>query len=171
MTIQDFGSIGEFVAAIATILTLSYLALQIRLSARASIAEAERQTLSEYTAHLADVYGDERSTSLMLRGLVDGLYQLSDEETMMFSARMSQLVMNYWIATAMSEKKLVNEEIPIRIRQTLSMYLRSPGGSEWWEKTGRVGWPHLVEDFEEYDGISFDQWFKSLRGAEVAAAS
>ena len=30
MTIQDFGSIGEFVTSIVTLATLAYLALQIR---------------------------------------------------------------------------------------------------------------------------------------------
>ena len=30
MTIQDLGSIGELIAAIATVVTLAYLALQIR---------------------------------------------------------------------------------------------------------------------------------------------
>ena len=34
MTLQDLGSIGEFVAAIATIATLAYLALQIRQNTR-----------------------------------------------------------------------------------------------------------------------------------------
>ena len=34
MTIQDLGSIGEFVAAIATLATLVYLALQIRQNTR-----------------------------------------------------------------------------------------------------------------------------------------
>ncbi len=34
MTIQELGSIGEFVAAIATIATLAYLALQIRRNTR-----------------------------------------------------------------------------------------------------------------------------------------
>ncbi len=43
MTIQELGSIGEFVAAIATIATLAYLAIQIRAGARASVVEAKLQ--------------------------------------------------------------------------------------------------------------------------------
>ena len=41
MNIQDLGSIGEFVAAIATIATLIYLALQIRQSSRSVDAATE----------------------------------------------------------------------------------------------------------------------------------
>jgi hypothetical protein len=171
VTIQDFGSIGEFVAAIATILTLGYLALQIRLSARASIAEAERQTLSDYTAHLANLWGDEHSTGVILRALREGLGTLSDEETMMFSARMSEMVLHYWVFKTQSERDMVNVQLETRARETTAMLLHSPGGRAWWEKTGQMGWPHLIDDFAEYEGISFDDWFRSLRGAEVAAAS
>ena len=42
MTIQDLGSIGEFVGAVATVGTLLYLAAQIRANTRAVQAEAGR---------------------------------------------------------------------------------------------------------------------------------
>ncbi len=40
MTIQDLGSIGELVAAIATLATLGYLAVQIRQNTRSMRAAA-----------------------------------------------------------------------------------------------------------------------------------
>ena len=50
MTIQDLGSIGEFVAAIATIVTLIYLAVQLRASNRLARAEASRAPNSDLNA-------------------------------------------------------------------------------------------------------------------------
>jgi hypothetical protein len=47
VTIQELGSIGEFVAAIATIATLAYLAIQIRSSNRLARAEASRSPNSD----------------------------------------------------------------------------------------------------------------------------
>ena len=47
MTLQDLGSIGEFVAAVATVATLIYLAIQIRTSNRLSRAEASRAPNSD----------------------------------------------------------------------------------------------------------------------------
>jgi hypothetical protein len=41
MTIQDLGSIGELVAAIATVATLVYLALQIRQNTESVKLSAE----------------------------------------------------------------------------------------------------------------------------------
>ena len=50
MTIQDIGSVGELVGAIATVATLLYLAVQIRQSARlveSSIAGSARDAENE----------------------------------------------------------------------------------------------------------------------------
>ena len=47
MTLQDLGSLGEFVAAIATVVTLVYLAIQIRASNRLARAEASRAPNSD----------------------------------------------------------------------------------------------------------------------------
>jgi hypothetical protein len=46
MTIQELGSIGEFVAAIATVATLAYLATQIRY-ARLAASDTSRQNRAE----------------------------------------------------------------------------------------------------------------------------
>jgi len=50
VTIQDLGSIGEFVAAIATVATLVYLSVQIRSSNRLARAEASRAPNSDLNA-------------------------------------------------------------------------------------------------------------------------
>jgi hypothetical protein len=47
VTIQDLGSLGELVAAIATVATLIYLATQIRASNRLARAEASRTPNSD----------------------------------------------------------------------------------------------------------------------------
>ena len=49
MSIQDLGSIGEFIAAIATLVTLVYLAMQIRHNTRALHQTSER-TIEEHAS-------------------------------------------------------------------------------------------------------------------------
>jgi hypothetical protein len=50
VTIQDLGSAGEFVAAIATVVTLIYLAVQLRGSNRLAKASASRAPNSDLNA-------------------------------------------------------------------------------------------------------------------------
>ena len=52
MTLQDLGSIGEFVAAIATLATLAYLALQIRQNTGAPRAQTTAAVASEMQRNL-----------------------------------------------------------------------------------------------------------------------
>ena len=54
MTLQDLGNIGEFVAAIATLVTLVYLALQIRQNTRALQGTSHDSSVNRMQAwHLA----------------------------------------------------------------------------------------------------------------------
>lgn len=55
MSIQDLGSIGEFIAAIATILTLVYLALQIRQNTAVSRAAAAQEVLKAHRLLIREV--------------------------------------------------------------------------------------------------------------------
>ena len=51
MTLQDFGSIGSFVAAVATLATLIYLAIQIRQNSEA-VKSAAAQSVLDATNRL-----------------------------------------------------------------------------------------------------------------------
>ncbi len=56
MTIQDLGSIGEFVAALATLATLLYLAIQIRqntASVRSASAQQILQGIAEFNQFIS----------------------------------------------------------------------------------------------------------------------
>jgi len=70
VTIQDLGSIGELVAAVATVVTLAYLALQIRQHSNSSRAEAARGTVDGNAAMLA-VAQDPELTRIFVAGLSD----------------------------------------------------------------------------------------------------
>jgi hypothetical protein len=163
MGIQELGALGEFVAAIATVGTLGYLALQIKLSARTSIAEAERQLLTGLHTQHALLWGDETSTRIMLKGLSQGLANLTDEETMMFSARMSEMVNQYSIAKLMSERKVIRDDLRRQVRDGIAVIVNSPGGRQW---CANAGWADVAEELGDLDGTSFQEWFGGLRSAE-----
>ena len=163
MGIQDLGALGEFVAAIATVGTLGYLALQIRLSARTSMAEAERQLVTGLHTQHSLLWGDEASSRLMLKGLSEGLGNLTDEETMMFSARMSEMVNQYMIAKRTTERKVIRDDLRRELRHGIGLIVNSPGGRQW---CANASWAGIAEEFGDLDGPSFEEWFGTLRSAE-----
>lgn len=71
MTIEDLGSIGEIVAAIATVATLVYLAIQIR-SNTVAVRSAAAQTVHEaYASWYQLLAGDASLSQLVTDGLRD----------------------------------------------------------------------------------------------------
>ena len=65
MTLSDLGNIGEFVGALAVLVTLAYLALQIRQSSGTTRAQI-RQSLADSQIQ----YLNARATDPFLRGVV-----------------------------------------------------------------------------------------------------
>ena len=53
MSIQDLGALGELLAALATIATLIYLAMQIRANTRATSAQS-RHAISDFARNIAE---------------------------------------------------------------------------------------------------------------------
>lgn len=71
MTIQDLGSLGELVAAIATVATLGYLAVQIRASNRIARAEASRTPNSDLNSINA-MFGTRPAFRAAMRRMLQG---------------------------------------------------------------------------------------------------
>jgi hypothetical protein len=71
VTIQDLGSLGELVAAIATVATLIYLASQIRASNRLARAEASRTPNSDLNS-LNAAFGTQPTFRAAMRRVLTG---------------------------------------------------------------------------------------------------
>jgi hypothetical protein len=71
VTIQDLGSLGELIAAIATVVTLVYLATQIRYHNKALAEATSGQLNASYASINSRISSDERFAELFLRGRKD----------------------------------------------------------------------------------------------------
>ncbi len=80
MTIQDLGSLGELIAAIATVATLIYLAIQIRASNRLARAEASRTPNSDLNS-INSAFGPDPAFRLAIRSALTGAIRTEFEES------------------------------------------------------------------------------------------
>jgi hypothetical protein len=69
VTIQDLGSIGELVAAIATVAILAYLAIQIKAGTRTSRAQSDYARHSTNKQTLLSLAHDQQLAGVFRRGL------------------------------------------------------------------------------------------------------
>jgi len=74
VTIQDLGSLGEFIAAIATVATLAYLAVQIRQSNVTARAQSRQTMIDTWSSTNWDLARDPR----MLKAFAAGLSRWPD---------------------------------------------------------------------------------------------
>jgi hypothetical protein len=79
VTIQDLGSIGKLVAAVATIITLIYLATQIRQNTHSVATSIYDSAMSGFNEHNRWVIGNEKLSSILYRGFMDS-DDLDEEE-------------------------------------------------------------------------------------------
>jgi hypothetical protein len=139
MSIQDLGSIGEFIAAVATLITLAYLAIQIRQNtkqveegtrvARATAVSAGLQLIN--TNRLA-IYSDQDIASIWSRGnedphALEPIDQL--RYRLIFSNALDAQFNNY----SQTKDAGFSPELWDAHTSTMKRILSTPGGKWFWQ--------------------------------------
>jgi hypothetical protein len=133
VTIQDLGSIGELLAAIATLATLLYLAKQIRASNLSVRAESQRAVRSGGSAMHVAIVQDPDVARIFNAGLRD-FNALTPDERTRFSFLLGDLVGN---AAAFHQELMLGVLPRAEFEHTLPViegFLRAQGGREFWKR-------------------------------------
>ncbi len=127
MTIEDLGILGDLIAAIATVITLIYLAQQIRKNSK-SVEGASSQAILELEtttfalkAQYANVYR---------RGCAN-LLDLDDDERIVFEQVVASEMSLFNSAYIQVQNGLMVDNAPFD-RDWIRFYLKQPGFQEMW---------------------------------------
>ena len=145
MTLQDFGSLGELIAAIATVATLIYLAIQIRGNTLVSKAEARRASRDSANPASLAVAQDGELARIFLAGLSEPT-KLNPEEWARFSFLLGQLLTASAGVHDEISAGVLSDELPFNQEFMIRMYLGTPGGRKFWSQFG-LGYS---KDFREH---------------------
>lgn len=153
LTIQDWGSIGEVVAAAATVATLIYLTIQIRANTVALRMESRRAESLFGDVYFSAIIGSSDVARVFNQGLADPT-SLSPEDATRFSFLMGRIIGAE--ATAFDEVRFGFLGPPAleRRRQTLRRFVASPGGRWFWARFAGEYSPEFRADVEEVLGNS-----------------
>ena len=124
MTLQDLGNLGELVAAIATVLTLGYLAIQLRQNTRALRSQTFQQSSMDMSLTANAISSDGELAEIVVKAS-NGIGVLSPEE------------------------RVYGSSDPIRIEgfvRSIITLLSSGGPLEWWESSKSA----FSSDFVKY---------------------
>jgi hypothetical protein len=132
MSISDWGSIGELIAAAATIATLIYLARQIGENTKVSRAESKRGSASLRMQSLAAVMGSPDGASVFTRGIIDPR-SLEIAEKTGFSFQFASMVVVVESSFSEFQLGLIDDETMEAYSTLLVSLLPTPGGTDYWK--------------------------------------
>ncbi len=144
VTIQDLGSIGELIAAAATIATLFYLALQIRASTNVARSDANQSVIgSAMTSNLA-LAQDPALAELLLNGLRK-YPELEPGEATRFEFLMACILAPHIAAHNDFQLGLTSDQDIDYVRAGVRRFLSTPGGGRWFEDHAKDLPRHYVD--------------------------
>ena len=135
MTMQDLGGIGEFIGGIAVVITLVYLAVQIRQNTKSVRA-------STYQAILDSSRSD--TELLLVHPHLERVYRvgrrnpekLNDDERPLFRMLVAQLLLSSESLFLQHQQGAIDSDYWQRRQQTLRGLLSQPGVRQWWAARG-----------------------------------
>ena len=133
MNIQDLGSIGELIAALATLLTLGYLAIQLKQNTSALKSQTFQQSSMDMSLTANSVSSDGELAKIIIKA-ENGIASLSSDEKLRF---------HFWMLVAVRRFEAIYiqalygsiEKDRIEGFETSILSLLSNVGNEWWNLT------------------------------------
>ena len=132
MDLEALGNLGDFIAAIATLITLVYLAIQIRQNTTAVELASRRELSSEIQASFSPIYqpGYPRIWRL---GLTDP-DRLDEEERAVFTLLLDRLLYSFQTTVDQHERMPLSSEVFESTLQLFRGILSTPGGARYWKR-------------------------------------
>jgi len=147
MTIQDLGSIGELIGAVATVATLVYLAIQIRsntTATRSGAAQAVHESFSNWYNMLAS---DESLSALVAKGLRD-YESLTEAERARFVSVAMSILLNTQDAFIKWREGSLIDELWISWEFVIMNLVKTPGGGTVWQDRKYLFGAHFRDHVE-----------------------
>ena len=145
MTIQELGSIGELLAALATIGTLAYLAIQVRQSTRA-LRSSTFQEISNDMSVSSETVAAHADLSVVLVKGAENLADLSPDERLRFSFFLLMTFRRLESIFIQRRLGFIAPALTEGFERSAISVIASGGGAEWWTSAK----PALSADFVAY---------------------
>lgn len=132
MTISELGSLGEFLASIAVLITLIFLVVQMRQNTMALLRANVRQSTEHNDRALSELL-DEGVADIFLRGQ-KSLANLSEVERYRFDLAFTMWVKSVEQAYADFREGNFSANDLIAYENSIPAFLTTPGGAAWWKE-------------------------------------
>ena len=131
MSIQDLGSIGELIAAIATVLTLIYLAFQLRQNTRAMRSSTFQQISAEMSQNVESFTTNPDLAAILVKAISGGS-TFTPVEQLQFQGFLVMTFRRLEAVYVQHKLGSIEKDLVEGFERSLLPNLVLPNGSEWW---------------------------------------
>jgi hypothetical protein len=132
LTIQDLGSVGELIAAIATIATLVYLAVQVRQNTRA-LRSSTFQDIAGAMSSTTEAIATHPEIAVLMVKASGGLADLSREERLRYSFILLTTFRRLETVYIQQQMGLIQSALTEGFERSALSVLEAGAGLEWWQ--------------------------------------
>lgn len=132
MTLAEIGIIGEIISSIAVIISLVYLAVQIRQSTETQRTSTYQSIVSDFGALNNNMASTPELSDMFVRGLED-FNQFKPDERARISQVFFQCFRNFENMFYQHHRGYLDEDIWLGWKRLILTYYSRPGFQTWWE--------------------------------------
>jgi len=132
MNWDAIGAIGEILGAVAVLITLIYLAMQIRQNTEQARLNSIQAVNSSNDSAFEPIYIPENS-AIFTKGQ-SSFASLSEHEKQVFHMLMTRLIASFDSTTYQYSQGSNDEELYWGTAAFYSTFIKRPGGSQWWAR-------------------------------------
>jgi hypothetical protein len=148
MDLQTLANVGEFLGGLGVIVSLIYLAVQIRGNTSSQQSETYARSLERMASMQAFMSKDHAFTKMFSEGLIDPS-QLTITQKIQFSWALTEMFGNIEFMFFQSEQRNIPAELWDRWVETLKWWLTFPGVVAWWKGKPTPFTPAFMSCVEE----------------------
>ena len=148
MDLQTLANVGEFLGGLGVIVSLIYLAVQIRGNTLSQQSETYARSLERMASMQAFMSKDHAFTKMFSEGLIDPS-QLTITQKIQFSWVLTEMFGNIEFMFFQSEQRNIPAELWDRWVETLKWWLTFPGVVAWWKGKPTPFTPAFMSCVEE----------------------
>ena len=129
---QLLGNYGEFFGAVAVVITLGYLAVQVRQSNQATRTNSQQAVFTNFYGLTADLVNDNETIGTIRKGFADWEGLTPDEQVTIHNY-WSTLIGHLTMAYTLYREGTIDADTYSGFEENALSALQTPGLSAWWE--------------------------------------
>ena len=175
MSIIELGALGEFLGSIAVVVTLIYLAIQVRQNTAIAESTAMQAFWSSSSSGRFELINNRDLAELVPAMTIDPKL-LTEENWVRVGLFIEKMFRQYQMTFLLHKRGVIDHDIFNVEMQTCAGFLKFPGLKQWWDVAGVhilvSEFIHYIENLETKEGATFgwskdagwisgDQWLES----------